>query len=324
MWHGGETLVLPISFYRKLLFLQSQFRRPHQIIQNSIQTNATLITPEWAEFLKANGFNVGVSLDGPREIHDAARVDARGRPTFDRVVAGIELLREAGVPFSVLMVVDDQTIQLGARVLYTFLSELGLDSVGLIAAKPVNIQNARPGESIKHYVEPMRFNRFLADMYDLCYADAFAHVRIRELEGIRNKILANDPGFCTLAGNCLGQYYSVEPNGDIAHCDLYVGDERYTLGNIVDADFEQIATSPKMNALKQNRASELAVMRDCSGFHICNGWCPHEKYLASRYDSSNDDACCGLLPLIKHVESHLLEEKGSTCEKERGRVEVVK
>lgn len=254
-------------------------------------------------------------MDGPPEIHDAVRVDARGRPTFDKVLKGMTILREAGVSFSVLMVVDEETIQLGARRLYEFFCELNLDNVGLIAVKPSNLAKACNGTTVDHYIDPKRFNSFLADIYDLCYTNSCSNIKIREIEGIRNQVIGSESVMCTLAGDCFGQYYSVEPNGDVAHCDLYVDDYDYTLGNILDSDFTQIGSSGKLNVLKQRRAADITRMRNCSAFDICNGWCPHEKYLASRHDSLNSNVCCGLLPLIEHVKSHLEDSQSVSLNK---------
>ena len=138
VWHGGETTLLPMDFYRRAMALQSRFRRPGQRVQNHLQTNATRLTTEWAEFLGRNDFRVGVSLDGPSEVQDNYRPDAAGRPTFDRVLAGMRLLEQQQVSYGVLMVVDDTTIARGADSLFDFIVELGLKHLGLLAVTPDN------------------------------------------------------------------------------------------------------------------------------------------------------------------------------------------
>ena len=105
-WHGGETTLLPMDFYRRAMALQSRFRRSGHYVQNTFQTNATRLTPEWAEFFRLNDFRVGISLDGPSEVQDNYRPDAAGRPTFDRVLAGMRLLEQHQVSYGVNMVVD--------------------------------------------------------------------------------------------------------------------------------------------------------------------------------------------------------------------------
>ena len=114
VWHGGETTLLPMDFYRRAMAVQSRFRRPGQHVRNQLQTNATRLTPRWAQFFRRNDIRIGISLDGPSEVQDDYRPDAAGRPTFDRAVAGLRLLAEHGVPYGVLMVVDQTTIERGA------------------------------------------------------------------------------------------------------------------------------------------------------------------------------------------------------------------
>ena len=145
IWHGGETTLLPISFYEKAIFLQSQFRRPGQLIRNSIQTNGTRLTSEWISFFRANRVAVGISLDGPPELNDRVRVRRSGRGSFELVQKGIELLRCGGVPFSVLMVVDEETLGVGPNRIFDFLLESKVKSVAFLAAKPANQPAALPG-----------------------------------------------------------------------------------------------------------------------------------------------------------------------------------
>ena len=113
IWHGGETTLVPISFYKKAMALQARYLRPGCTVRNDLQTNGTRIDDEWAEFFRENQFGVGVSLDGPREIHDRQRLDAGGKPSFDRVLGGLDTLRRHGIPSSILMVVDEDTLALG-------------------------------------------------------------------------------------------------------------------------------------------------------------------------------------------------------------------
>src|SRR5262249_49031199 len=123
IWHGGETTVLPIDFYRKAVMLQTRFRRPNQAIRNIIQTNGTRITPEWVRFFRRYGFEVGVSLDGPPPLNDQYRLYASGRSSSPAIMRGMRLLREGDVPFDVLMVVDRAAIELGAAAIFAFFLE---------------------------------------------------------------------------------------------------------------------------------------------------------------------------------------------------------
>jgi uncharacterized protein len=301
LWHGGEPLVLPIAWYEKALYVQARLRRPDQRVVNAIQTNGTLIDPQWARFFRAQSISVSLSLDGPPDLHDRHRVYASGRPSFRDVVRGMDVLREHAVPFSVLMVVGDAALALGADRVFDLFLELGVARFGLIAATPTNQPDAPPGTPTAHYVSPARMTPFLIRMYDRWREHGDPRIRIREVEAIRQRVAGQGPGLCTLAGGCLGRYYAVEPNGDLAHCDEFVGDPRYILGNVLRQSFADLRALPAMRALRDENDAALQAMRACPDFAVCNGACPHERYLAVRHDAAHTPECCGWRPLIEHV-----------------------
>jgi len=303
-WHGGETTLLPISFYERALYLQARFRRPGQRIVNGIQTNGTRLTPAWVAFFRENDFRVGVSIDGPPEVHDSVRVDARGRPTFERAMAGIRLLREHGVSHSVLMVIDEAALVAGPDRIFDFFVGEGIRHFALLAVKPNNEPEALPGSYAEHYVSPDRMNEFLIRLYDkwLDYGDY--DIWIRELGSLMRRVRNEPGGICTLAGGCLGQNYLVEPNGEVAHCDFFLGDDRYTFGNILVDDFSTIRRAEAMLMLKDEEATALTGMESCPEFGVCKGWCPHERYLSLRHNPNHGSTCCGLRTLISHIREH--------------------
>lgn len=307
MWHGGEPTLLPIRFYEKALLLQAKLRRPGQVVTNSLQTNGTLLNPGWARFFRDNNFKIGVSLDGPALSHDASRRNVSGRASYDEVRRGMSILNDFSVPFGVLIVVDEPVLQLGAERVFSYLLDLGVRSVGLIACKPANRPEAVPGTFVKHYVEPRRMIQFLCDMYDCWKAHGDDSVRIRELDGITTKLSKQGRGPCTLMGACIGEFFAVEPNGSVAHCDVFVGDDDYVLGNVLVDSFESMRRSARARELRLRDARELEAMRQCSRFDICQGWCPHERYTAYRHDPNFSSSCCGLAPLIDHVEERRAE-----------------
>jgi uncharacterized protein len=312
IWHGGETTLLPISFYEKAVFLQSQFRHAGQIVHNTIQTNGTRLTSDWISFFRANQFAVGVSLDGPPELNDRLRVYRSGRGSSAEIRRGMDLLREGGVAFSVLMVIDEDALEMGPDRIFDFLLNSGIKSVGLLAAKPRNEPSAVAGTEVSHYVDPKRMSAFLKGIYDRWIREGERSIHIRELEFLRAKIRGDGAGFCTLSGNCLGQYFLVEPNGTVAHCDLFDGDDRYTLGNVVRENFASIRSAEKLESLRSNWQADRKQMSACPEFGVCQGWCPHENYVSKRHNLSHSRDCCGLRDLIGHIRSNMVPEWSSS------------
>lgn len=302
-WHGGEPTLMPISFYRKAVYLQERLRRPEQRVFNSIQTNATRLSPEWAEFLKAYGFRVSISMDGPPELHDRQRKFVSGRGSSDAVRRGIAVLQEHEIPFKVIMVIDESAIELGPDHVFDALLDLGVKDYSLLAVKPTTDPTAVPGTPAEPYVDQVRMNRFLIGIYDRWRAHGDESINIRQLQDIERRLGALPPVVCTMAGGCLGEVYVVEPSGEVAHCELFQGDSRYTLGNLFTHSFADFRSGARMAALRADNERQLAEMRDCPDFGVCNGWCPHERYIAQRHHLGHDNSCCGLRELIEHVRS---------------------
>jgi serine-type anaerobic sulfatase-maturating enzyme len=305
IWHGGETTALPISFYERALIVQSRFRREGQIVRNLIQTNGTLVDAEWARFLRANEFVVGVSLDGPQAVHDRQRVFASGEGSFARVLHGINLLREHGVRFGVLLVADEDVLALGPDAVFDFFQELDVRDWSVLTVKPENDPGASAGSAVPHYADPATMARFLSRLYDRWAEEGDRMIRIRELNAIRRGLAGRRPGMCTVAGGCFGHYYLVEPNGDVAHCDLFLGDPTYTLGNVLRDSFAEIRAGERLAAVTTANRQAVDRMRACPEFAVCKGWCPHERYLSRRHNHAHSDDCCGLRPLISHIRTRM-------------------
>jgi|SRR3569833_1962639 len=306
-WHGGETTLLPVEFYEKAVALQARFRRPGQRIVNGFQTNGSRLTPDWVAFLREHRFRVGISIDGPAEIHDASRLDRGGGPTLHRVLAGLQLLRDGGIEPSVLMVLDAEVVATGPERLFSFIVEHGLTRVGLLAAKPPPAPDAPRGTPADHYVAPAAANQFLARLYDLWLEHGDPAIRIRELAGIERQVHGQSSGFCTLSGRCFGSFYVIEPTGMVGHCDYFVGDDRYRLGNILSDDFQSIGRSARLAALQAADTAAHQRLRNCPEYGVCRGWCPYERYVSERHNTAHADDCCGLRDLIRHVRRRLDE-----------------
>ena len=308
IWHGGEPTVLPISFYEKAFLVQARLRRPGQKVANSFQTNATKLTPAWACFFRANNIQVGISIDGPAHLHDSHRSYLSGKGSYKDVIKGLSLLKEHEVRFSGLVVVDEGTLEFGAERLLDFLAGQDIRSFGLLAAKPKNEPAAKAGTTAAHYIEPARMNAFLMNLYDAWLDRGDQDVKIRELETLKAQIKGMSARSCTLSGECWGHYYMIEPDGSVVGCDVFSGDPRYTLGNIMNDSFMEIANSAGLLQLKKEHRDATEAMRGCREFPVCKGWCPHERYVSIRHNKLHRDDCCGLRDLIAHIRNRMADE----------------
>jgi uncharacterized protein len=311
VWHGGEPTLLPISQYKKIMDLQTLFKKKEQYIINRIQTNGTRLNKSWIDFIKKYKFLIGISIDGPPVLHNRQRKFADGRESFSDVSNTIKTLQGENIPFTVLMVVDKLALKLGPLTIFNFFIENNIKNYGLLAATPINSLTAE--SEVKHYINPNTFTNFLIKIYDIWRNYGDNTIKIREIDDILRLLLGQNQSSCTLQGSCFGKYFIIEPNGEIAHCELFQGDSRYTLGNILDMSFHEILESEILYNLKSKNEDYINKMRECKEFSICNGWCPHERYLSERYSPLYKINCCGLSDLIDHIR----ENPPERCESRR-------
>ncbi len=301
-WHGGEPMVLPISFYETALALQARYRRPGQLVKNRMQTNATLVTDEWARFLAREEFGVGVSVDGPRDVHDRTRIRIDGSGSFDGVMEGLERLRFHGLSPGILLTTDRETVAYGAERTFEFLLSMGVRSVGFNPVQPSNDQPA--GTAGDQYLSRAEMNGFLIDLHR-CWVDhGDPGIRIRELDAITERIGGATFSTCILDGDCVGTFFAVEPNGDIAHCDRFYGQAAYQFGSILDGGFERVRRNVKLAERRAADAAAADLRRGCEHFEVCSGGCPQQTFLAARHDLGHHEACCGRGELISHLRAH--------------------
>ena len=288
--HGGEPMMIGRRRFLQFLWLLARHSREGQAVRLHMQSNGTLISDRWLRLLALFSVPVSVSLDGPQAIHDAQRPDTKGRPTAERAREGIARLDRAGLLSGVLIVVSRSILEFGALALVRSLVESGIRSVCLIPERP------EPGASPA--VSAERFVAFLIEVERARAAIPGCTLAVREIEAVRNLLSDRPSGFCELAGNCVGHFITVEANGDLSHCDKYVGDPQYTVGNLHDTSLDALIDGPAMRRIRAE-AQRTAPRGDACRFrHLCQGWCPHESYVSGRSGA----ACCGLGTLFEALE----------------------
>lgn len=288
--HGGEPLLLRRRLIQ-LLALQEHFAAPGTIVRTHVQTNGTMLDPRVRALLALFDMRVSVSVDGTRELHDRTRRDKRGNSTWDSVCDGIHALREDGTLAGVLTVVTPDTLAADPRELWGDLVSTGTPSVCFLAERP------EPGVAAR--VSRAEYVRFLLRMEHERRVAA-SEVSIREVDSALRVIAGQQSGFCELAGNCVGHFISVDPDGSVSHCDKYLGDDAYVLGNLMRQELPEILRSPRVVALTTTAQQDVERLQPCRWASQCQGWCPHERYVDSSWA---DEGCCGLAALFDHLET---------------------
>jgi uncharacterized protein len=277
-FQGGEPTLMGLDFFARTLDLERQHAVPGQRILNTMQTNATLIDDEWAAFLAENDFLVGVSIDGPRGMHDAYRVDKGGKPTFDRVIAGLDALKRHGAEWNALVTVNAANGDHGREV-YTFLrDELGATFVQLI---PI-VEHAGGDQASARSVTGRQYGQFLVEVFDEWVRHDVGDVFVQMFDtALAHWLGMHQAGMCVHARTC-GEALALEHNGDLYSCDHYV-DPAYLLGNITEGrTLLQLVDSPQQLAFGRAKLDTLpAYCQSCDVRFACNGGCPKDRFLTT-------------------------------------------
>jgi uncharacterized protein len=300
IWHGGEPLLLGKSFFKKIVYLQQNYVKEGQNIQNSLQTNGSLIDEEWLEIFKEYNFSIGLSLDGPRELHDQNRILMNGSGTHSKIMESISLLRRKNMPFGVLAVISSETLNLGAKRFFDFFIQNNIKSFALLCQRPaMNVGH-------EEYVGRTDHSQFVNEIFDLWYYLDDPTFHIRDFESIISALIGGDHSLCLLKGNCIGKYFGINFNGDVYHCDEFMFDPEYNLGNIVNDNFDHIASSKSIATLQARNKEEIDQLQ-CKWLPICNGGCPKERYV-SRKLLNSAVRCCGYSDLIEHIVQRISQD----------------
>jgi uncharacterized protein len=302
-FQGGEPTMMGLDFFNLVLDVQSDYAVPGQRILNTIQTNGTLLTTEWGKFLKDHDFLVGLSIDGPRELHDVYRVDKGGKPTFDRVIAGLEVLKKHGVDWNALVTVNAVNADHGREV-YTFLrDELGATFIQLI---PI-VERERAHQASSRSVSGEQYGRFLNEVFDEWVRNDVGDVFVQNFDtALGHWMGMDDFGSCVHAPTC-GRAVALEHNGDVYSCDHYV-DPEYRLGNITDlASGKQLLAlvdSPQQIAFGQAKRDTLPdYCKHCDVLFACNGGCPKDRFLQTPSGEPGLHYLCeGYQAFFRHVD----------------------
>jgi uncharacterized protein len=285
-WQGGEPTLMGLDFFRSAVELQKWYAPANSRIVNTLQTNATLLDREWARFLSEQKFLVGVSLDGPEDLHDVYRVDAGGRGTFRRVMDGIELLSSAGAEFNILTMVTSKSFDRAGEIFDFF---VGHDFRYLQFIPCVEFDS--DGRLRDFSVDGKGWGRFLTELFETWYPDYTRQVSIRNFDSIVDFLARGSYNSCTMRGRC-DQYFVVEHNGNVYPCDFFV-EPQWLLGNIREKEWEELYRSPLYRKFGSQKSRWNSACRTCPYLYLCSGDCLKMRFSSDRDPVSLSRLCEG-------------------------------
>lgn len=312
-WHGGETLMRPLSFYQKVVELQKKYANG-RTIDNCIQTNGTLLNDEWCEFFHDNHWLVGISIDGPQEFHDEYRKNKQGKPSFMKVMQSIHLLNKHQVEWNAMAVVNDYNADYPLEF-YHFFKELRCH---YIQFTPI-VERIHPhadGRHLAHVlqkeekladfsVSPEQWGNFLCTIFDEWVKNDVGEYFIQIFDATLANWMGAQPGVCTMAPTC-GHAGVMEFNGDVYSCDHFVFPE-FKLGNIYEKSLIEMMYSEKQIQFGQQKKDSLPnKCKECKYLFACNGECPKNRFLTTEDDEPGLNYLCkGYYQFFDHVAPYM-------------------
>lgn len=274
-WHGGEPLVYGLDAFRKIVSFQRKHRPAGRTVANGVQTNGTLLDDAWCRFLAAEGFSVGLSLDGPEDMHDRYRLAKDGKPSFARTMRGYELLRRHRVSTDILCVVNAENVRHPAEV-YRFFKQLEVPFVNFL---PLVEPRADASGGVSPRTVPAEsWGLFLCAVFDEWQGGDIGRIKVDIFEEAARTAFGQEHSRCIFRPTC-GDIPVVEHNGDFYSCDHYV-DVEHRIGNIIRTSLAELLESPAQRSFGEAKMETLPrTCRECDVREICNGECPRNRFL---------------------------------------------
>jgi uncharacterized protein len=293
-WQGGEPALMGLNFFKRAAELQMRHARRGAPIVNSLQTNGTLISDALAEYLSRQGFLLGVSLDGPPELHDLYRKFPSGKPSHATVMKGVQTLRRHKVQFNILILVSQANVR-HARTVYRYLVHQGFYHHQYIPCVEFD-----PGGGLRPYsITGEEWGRFLCELFDCWHPRDVHRVSIRHFDAILNKGLYGLDTICHLSKNCC-QYFVVEYNGDIYPCDFFVRKD-LKIGNISDTTWGEAFSSATYQAFGREKARLSPACLECDHLDLCAGDCPKHRVRSSSQGPVASHLCSGWTTFLNYT-----------------------
>jgi uncharacterized protein len=306
-WQGGEPTLMGLDFFRHSVELQKKYAKPGTRIENTFQTNGILLNDEWCRFFHENNFLVGLSLDGPKELHDTYRKDKGGHGTFERVAQAVRLLQKHQVEFNILCTVNRTNADHPSEVYRFFRDDAHVQYIQFIPiVERENESGYQEGNTVSNRsVQPDQWGHFLSTIFDEWVKRDVGRTFVLNFDGALAGWLGMAGTVCIFGPTC-GQGMALEHNGDLYVCDHFV-EPNYYLGNILKTPMIELVASDKQRKFGQDKTDTLPrYCRQCEVLHICNGECPKNRFMETPDGEEGLNYLCeGYKAFFKHADGSM-------------------
>ncbi|HEY8478089.1 MAG TPA: anaerobic sulfatase maturase [Chloroflexota bacterium] len=298
-WQGGEPTLAGLSFFEHVVALEAHYARPGTTIANALQTNGVLLDDDWGAFLKRYHFLVGVSVDGPRAIHDRLRTYKSGRGSFDHVMRGVQVLRRHGVPYNALCVLGPHNVDHPVELMRFFRQE-GFSHVQFIPA--MDFQATEPYKPAGYLITPEQYGAFLQAAFDEWYQEGRPTLSVRIFDNFLQNALGLPAELCVHNARCDAGVV-VEYNGDVYPCDFYVHPD-WKLGNVLEQPLREIVSSAALQAFVHQKHPLPQACQRCEWLSLCKSGCPRNRASAD-HGPTPDYFCAAYKAFFAHADTRL-------------------
>jgi uncharacterized protein len=303
-WQGGEPTLMGLDFFRRSVELQKKYQKPGTSIENTFQTNGILLDDEWCRFFHENNFLVGLSLDGPKELHDTFRKDKGGHGTFEKVMKALRLLQKHKVEFNILCTINSENADHPLDVYRFFRDDAQAQYIQFIPiVERVNESGNQEGDKVTdRSVRPEQFGRFLVEVFDEWIKRDVGRTFVLNIDGALAGWLGRAGTVCILGATC-GEGMAMEHNGDLYCCDHFV-EPRHLLGNIMKTPMIELVASEKQQRFGRDKLDTLpGYCRKCDVRFVCNGECPKNRFMTTPDGEPGlNYLCAGFKHFFRHAD----------------------
>jgi uncharacterized protein len=303
-WHGGEPTLLGLDYFRKIVSFQRKYKPPNNSIFNGIQTNGTLLNEEWCHFFAREGFGVGLSLDGPKEIHDRYRVTKDQKSTHEQVMRGYRLLQKHQVNTEILCVVNTYNVQVPLQV-YRFFKQINARYITFLPLVETRSDAERSVSEISVSAED--WGKFLCTVFDDWVNNDIGQIKVQIFEEASRTAFNQEHSLCIFRPIC-GDIPVIEHNGDFYSCDHYV-DAENRLGNINETPLVELLESPAQHTFGRAKLENLPhYCMECNVRSMCNGECPKNRFITTPDGEKGlNYLCSGYKRFFTHCQPFIAE-----------------